>query len=64
VAATVKNVKSMLKSRKLQARRSRAFMVDAQGFDGRQVSPVAKRAAKTKNYTLARRLLDKYCLTD
>lgn len=64
VAATGRNVKSMLKSRKLRSRKGRAFVVNAKAFDGRHVVGEAKRAAKKKNYALARKLLDDYALSD
>lgn len=64
VAATSKNVKSMLKSRKLQTRKTRTFMVDAKGFDGGQTPTGKRRSAKKKNFELARKLMDNYCLPD
>lgn len=64
VAATSKNVKSMLKSRKLQTRKTRTFMVDAKGFDGGQTPTGRRRSAKKKNFELARKLMDNYCLPD
>lgn len=64
VAATSRNVKSMLKSRKLQSRKARAFMVNVAAFDGSHVTPDKKRAQKKKNFKLARRLMDNYSLPE
>lgn len=64
VAATSKNVKSMLKSRKLQSRKTRAFMVHVAAFDGGHVASDKKRGQKKKNFKLARKLMDHYSLSE
>lgn len=64
MAATRKNVKSMIKSRKMQSRKPRAFMVDVQSFDGGSSTVAKKRAPKKKNFELARKVMDNYCLPE
>ncbi len=64
MAATSKNVKSMLKSKKLQSRKARAFMVNVAAFDGGHVVDDKKRAPKKKNFKLARKLMDNYSLPE
>jgi hypothetical protein len=39
-------------------------MVDAKGFDGAQTPVTKRRSAKKKNFKLARKLMDNYCLPD
>ncbi len=63
MAATRRNVNNMHKSRKLQSRKGRAFVADPKLFDGSHVS-AEKRSPKKSNYTLARKLIDNYCLHD
>lgn len=63
MAATRRNVKSMIKSRKIQSRKPRAFMVDAQSFGGPSTA-AKKRAPKKKNFELARKVMDNYCLPE
>lgn len=62
MAATTKNLRSMLKSRKHQSRKVRTFMASAKAFDGSHVSAEKKRAHKKRNFTLARKVRENYCL--
>lgn len=64
MAATRQNVKSMVKSRKLQARKKRAFGTTVKAFDGRHVVADAKRSPKKKNFALLRKLLDNFVLPE
>jgi len=64
VAATSKNVQSMLESKKIQSRQERAFMDNVKAFDGSHVSVNKARPPKKKNYQLARKLMDNYSLLD
>lgn len=64
MAATKRNITNMLKSRKMQSQKGRAFVVEAKAFDGRHVVSTPKRPVKKKNYALARKLMENYSLSD
>lgn len=64
MAATRRNVKSMLKSRKLQSRKTRAFMQKVAAFDGPHASGDKNRNSRKKNFELARKLMDHYVLSE
>lgn len=64
MAATSRNVKSMLKSRKLQSRKARPFMANVKAFDGSHVALDKRRTPKKRNFKLARKLMDNYCLPE